>query len=44
MHHKPQNQFFMSHEVLFTIVIIGIIAFAFILAKVTGSAENISKY
>lgn len=44
MHHKPQNQFFMSHEALFTIVIIGIVGLAFILAKLTGNAENISKY
>lgn len=34
----------MSHEVLFSVVIIGIIAVAFILARLTKSAENISKY
>lgn len=34
----------MSHELLFSVTIIGIIGLAFILAKLTGKAENISKY
>lgn len=34
----------MSHEVLFSVVIIAIVGLAFILAKLTGNAENISKY
>jgi len=39
----PKSKF-MSHETLFAIVVISIIGLAFILAKLTGSAEKISKY
>jgi hypothetical protein len=34
----------MSHETLFALVVISIVGLAFILAKLTGSAENINKY
>lgn len=34
----------MSHELLFSGTILGIVAIAFILARLTGSAEKISKY
>lgn len=34
----------MSHETLFALVVISIVALGFILAKLTGNAENISKY
>lgn len=34
----------MSHEMLFSIVVISIVGLGFILAKLTKSAENISKY
>lgn len=34
----------MSHEVLFSVVVISIVALGFILAKLTGNANNISKY
>jgi hypothetical protein len=34
----------MSNETLFYVVVISIVALAFILARLTKNAENISKY
>lgn len=34
----------MSHELLFSVVIIAIVSLGFILARLTKNAENISKY
>ena len=34
----------MSHEALFSIVVISLVLFALILAKLTGRPENITKY
>lgn len=38
------NPFIMSHEALFAIVVLSIVALAFILAQLTKNAENITKY
>jgi hypothetical protein len=35
---------FMSHEMLFAIVVLSIVALGFLLAQLTKNAENISKY
>jgi competence protein ComGC len=44
MHHQPKKPFTMSHEALFSLVVISIVALAFILSRLTKNAENISKY
>jgi hypothetical protein len=44
MHHQPKKPFTMSHEALFSLVVIIIVGIAFVLARLTKNAENISKY
>lgn len=34
----------MSHEILFSLTVLFIVGLAFILARLTGSAEKINKY
>jgi hypothetical protein len=41
---STKKPFTMSHEALFAIVVLSIVALGFILAQLTKNAENISKY